>query len=321
MASIYETALEQRRQLLAGERDAATRLAQTYASAYDAVEAALKRLLLEIGDTTPTKQQLISLTQYRDLLTTLANVNDDLARRTGAQVASQQRQAFLAGADAARVQVDTLISTAGLNQLAYLPAPTDALAALTGLAADGSPLPELLRQSGNTTAQNVIDALTRGIAAGLDPARIAEIVKNVWGQSLARALRLSRTETLRAYRTGTLWAYQQSDVVTAWEWLAARSARTCPACLALDGRIFQLTEPMPAHVNCRCTMIPVVLDERTSKRTSGADWFANQSEAQKMKILGQRGYDAYKNGATLDQFLVWRDSDLWGKQALWAVPN
>lgn len=51
-----------------------------------------------------------------------------------------------------------------------------------------------------------------------------------------RALRISRTEMLRAYREATRRNYQANgDIVPGWRWLCAKQPRTCAARLAMDG--------------------------------------------------------------------------------------
>ncbi len=63
-----------------------------------------------------------------------------------------------------------------------------------------------------------------------------QAIRGRLGGNLVRALRISRTEMLRAYREATRRNYQANgDIVAGWRWLCAKQARTCAACLAMDG--------------------------------------------------------------------------------------
>jgi len=130
-----------------------------------------------------------------------------------------------------------------------------------------------------------------------------------------RALATARTEVNRVRRETTRQMYQaNSDVITGWEWVASKSARTCPACLALDGRVFDLDEVFPQHVNCRCTMIPVIDGIQRPPRQLGSDWFDQQSDEIKETIIGKDGVAAYNEGLVgLKDFVGWRNDKRFGK--------
>ena len=93
-----------------------------------------------------------------------------------------------------------------------------------------------------------------------------------------RAERIARTETIRGSNFSTEESYKASGVVEAKEWLTTKDERTDDECMQLDGKVIPLdtnfankgdtlggikldyenvTFP-PLHVNCRCTLIPVI---------------------------------------------------------------
>ena len=93
--------------------------------------------------------------------------------------------------------------------------------------------------------------------------------------NLTRALRISRTETLRAYREATHRTYQQnSDVIEGWYWLASLSSsgRTCAARIALHGTFHANDERMKTQVNCRCAQLPAVIGQPSPIKQSGSEW-------------------------------------------------
>ncbi|MGH2509660.1 MAG: phage minor head protein, partial [Ktedonobacteraceae bacterium] len=191
---------------------------------------------------------------------------------------------------------------------------TKAIASIVGATQAGSPLADLFAGFGNEAAANVAGVLTRGITLGQNPRTIAGDVANALGVSRARALTINRTEMLRAYRGANQETYRaNSDVVQQWRWTADKSARTCAACLAMDGQLFNLDVDMGSHPNCRCSPAPVTrswsdiladsgvdlsgLDDlEPPAPQSGADWFDQQDESTQRAILGNAKYAAYQNG-------------------------
>lgn len=77
-----------------------------------------------------------------------------------------------------------------------------------------------------------------------------------------RPYTIARTETVRAAAEGALLTYKDKKVERV-QWIAAISDRTCPTCLGLSNQIMTIQEArnrLPAHVMCRCTWIPVVIE-------------------------------------------------------------
>ena len=86
-----------------------------------------------------------------------------------------------------------------------------------------------------------------------DPNAFRHAGKTVFKTAQRRATLIARTETLRAHNEGRKVFYREVGV-TKVRWLVADDARTCPACRALNGKVFKLEEApdLPAHPNCRC---------------------------------------------------------------------
>lgn len=173
--------------------------------------------------------------------------------------------------------------------------------------------------------------LIRGIASGSNPrataARMVARARSGFNGGLTRALTIARTEMLDAHRAAAaLGQAQHADVLKGWTWGASMSGRTCPACLAMHGTEWALSDPGPeGHQNCRCTRIPLVksysdlgitgVTEPKSLLPDAGEYFVGLSKADQVSILGQRGYDAWSHGdfpmsswATKRQTDGWRDS-------------
>ena len=84
-----------------------------------------------------------------------------------------------------------------------------------------------------------------------------------------RAQKISVTEVTRAYAAGNESAWRASGVVEGKEWQTAADeiAAKCPICGPLHGKIVKLNESFgridrpPAHVSCRCWIVPVVIGD------------------------------------------------------------
>lgn len=189
----------------------------------------------------------------------------------------------------------------------------EVLAELLGMLADGTPLSQLLDELGPEAAALIKAALLEGIRNGDSAAVIARKINQAFDMPRWRALRIARTEVMRAYRQAVLHTYQEhSDVLKGWYWLSTLSTRTCAACWDLNGKFFPLTQEFfPSHVSCRCTSVPAVKDS-TFPGQSGADAFAALPPEQQLEVLGPSRYEMYQQGASLKDFTMLTRDKKWG---------
>ncbi len=144
----------------------------------------------------------------------------------------------------------------------------------------------LIREINKTTRDALRGTLADGFEEGEGIDKLKKRVKDVFATATtARAEAIARSESIRASNTASVEAYRQSGVVSAKEWLTERDDRACPFCLSVDGKFVDLDinffkegetitvgdqtlqveladvgEP-PLHTNCRCTTIPVIIQE------------------------------------------------------------
>jgi len=74
---------------------------------------------------------------------------------------------------------------------------------------------------------------------------------------------MARTETMYACNEGAKVRYAQHGIEKV-EWLTAWDDRVCPDCAALNGKVFTIAQapPCPLHVQCRCTLMPVIEEQK-----------------------------------------------------------
>ena len=127
----------------------------------------------------------------------------------------------------------------------------------------------------------LVDAVDEGL--GIEPT--ARNIKKLFGEAKkVRAVRIARTEILRAGNRASLEAFKQSRVVLAKEWFTALDERVCQWCnpmqgkrKALDNTFFNQGESLlgnkggllrlnfeeigepPLHPQCRCVLLPVTI--------------------------------------------------------------
>lgn len=316
MPDIIELADEFRDALLKQERVAAVRMIEVYGRIWSRISQQIAKLNRQIADARErgevvNQSWLFRQRRYGDLLHQVdermrrfVTIAEKTITREQAAAAKQAISDSIALMEAAADTADIPVS---FNRL-----PVAAVENMAGFLGDGSPLRSLLDQLPRSSRQIIEDGLIQAVALGISPAATARKIREGLGGNLTRALTISRTETLRAYRTATIQTYRaNADVVQGWTWRSARSRRSCAACIALDGTFHAITEPMKTHVRCRCTMIPSIRDVEVDK---GPDWFERQSAKTQREILGTDiGFEAFKEGKlSLEDFVGLERNAQWG---------
>lgn len=132
------------------------------------------------------------------------------------------------------------------------------------------------------TEKQLRASISKGIDQGESQDELQARIEAVMGAALTyRANRIAQTEVTRAQGFGDIEAWLQAGTVTGKEWYTAQDERVCPFCDSLDGTIISLDDNFlalgdvmrvggqelainyedvdepPAHVNCRCQLLPV----------------------------------------------------------------
>ena len=178
----------------------------------------------------------------------------------------------------------------------------------------------LLRPLPAEQAAVMRQTLIRGIAVGDNPRQAAALMLQRVGGGFDggrfRAENIARTEMLDSLRwAGSESRRQNANILQGWMWSSAKSSRSCPACLAMDGQVFDLDTPGPeGHPSCRCTAIPVPkswrelgfdVDEPVGIYQAGRDWFDEQPEKVQVAIMGPERLRRLRDGS-----LAWDDIPL-----------
>lgn len=263
---LYDVARRHRSALLSNERQAASEMVRVYGAIWQRLRAELLFLLEEMAQAQSEgvaidEAWLYRQTRYETLIRQAEAELRWFAQYASERVRQEQAAAVEAATANAEEQVRTILNKAGIST-SWVQLPADVLEDLVGFTGNGSPLRELLETFGSTAAQNIRDSLLEGVAQGWNPERTAAKVRQFFGGDLVRALRISRTETLRAYREATLRSYQANeDVVDGWIWNAACTERTCAMCVTGDTVV---SGPLPQKVFTRHYTGDIVIVETAS---------------------------------------------------------
>ena len=299
--------------------------AKTTQSILTAYQPARERLIKRI-DALVTAMQERDLTQTeimqwdraRELFRQIEIEVARLSGLTSKQITSgQDRLVAMAGDDAKAL---ALVSASNPGTVASIDASWDQLKpddveVLVGRMSDGSPLNDTLAKYGTETGDAIRRALQQAVATGMNPRATAALLAREVDVAGWKLLRIARSEQLNAYRSATLASYRANDdIISQWEWISAHQARTCLACLSLDGQKFDLTvEFQPTHPNCRCSSIPVVKGEPNRIRQTGTQYFDSLPDADKQSMMPAVAFDDYQAGRLqLGDFRHLRHDEDWG---------
>lgn len=333
MPTPHELAQSFRRELLQSDATALGRISGAYADSLtvilghlDALQA--ERIAAEAAGRSVGLGFLYAQQRLNTLLGQVSAELDRFATALGPAITADQAAAV----DLARNHATTLIQAqlpAGAPGIAvaFNRVPTGAVESLVGTLGDGSPLSALLAEIAPQGVAAAKRALVVGVATGAGPAQVARGLRDALGITLNRAQTISRQSILTSYRLSSLAVYaQNAETLSGWRWTCSRSSRTCPACLAQDGKVYPLSvQFFPGHVRCRCSPSPVT---KTNKELgidgpepppiyadTAADWFGRQDAATQERILGPSAYRAWSAGAitSLDQFVGVHEDPRWGQ--------
>jgi len=331
VATIQQIIATYQRQLANLDDAATARLLQSYQAAYTQLEAHQAALLAEIA----TMENVTSAAIYkRDRYQRLISETRRLMDRYGAVIEDQVRAdapgVMRLGTDQARDLIQGAFDGIPEPQRGSILAtfqvmPTDAIEAMTAALLEDSPLwTETLASFGDDAAQGIADELITHLLSGKNPIDTARAMMNVWGVPLTRALRIARTEHLRAFRAASLVNYQRNaHLLDGWRWHANLDVRTCMSCVNLHGTLFPLTETMSDHIAGRCVMIPEVKSLAEYglgqvgydlKEGDGERWFNEQPEKMQKGMMGPGKYEAWQaNKFKFSALSTAKQSKVWGR--------
>lgn len=125
---------------------------------------------------------------------------------------------------------------------------------------DGKTYSQRLYKNNTVIAERINNDISRMLYQKAEPNEIKKLLMKDFGISYNSADRLIRTETSKFFNSAAEDSYKAAGI-TEIEWLTEKDDRTCEICGPLDKQRFPIgTKNAPAHVSCRCTILPVIED-------------------------------------------------------------
>lgn len=320
MSDLDDLLKKHRQQIVAREEQAFREMLAAYEDIQRELKLSIRELVKKIKEA-KAEGKVISpswLYRQRRLRALLDQVEEQIVRfgkRVSPIVAREQQAAIRMSVRQTNELYSVTMGPAQAEKLGMLMNPA-AVETAVGMMGNGSPLLSYFEeQLAPKIAQKIKAEIVKAAALGTAFDKVARRLENVGGITRDRALTFARTEVSRVRRETQRQRYlADSDVIQGWEWAASSSLRTCPVCLAMDGKVFKLTEPFPGHPRCRCTMIPVLIGVPRPRRKLGSEWFEELDDERKEKILGQDAAAAYARGEfELKDLVGWKTDRRFGK--------
>lgn len=325
MSALDDAIARFRRRLAAREADTVRTMVAAYHGVEREIREELIALLFDLEEL-PLSARPAALRHRGRLAALERDIISELERITGRTYEQILREQGHSGRAAAADFIELLDVALGDRgaPVVWTRLNADAVAHVVAALQDASPLRDLIDELSPWSAKRVREELIRGVALGKNPRETAARVRGALGGSLTRAMTISRTETLRAYRAVTAEGYRRNaNVVKGWVWVSALDARTCPVCIALHGTFHSLDETMATHPNCRCSMAPATrtweelgitgIPDTAPTIELGTDWFDRQDVATRRRILGPSKFAAHERGLfRLGDLVGTRTSRAWG---------
>lgn len=175
-----------------------------------------------------------------------------------------------------------------------------AIQKLVGRTYDGSTLTKFFDRFKKQIADRARVELIEGFALGESNQLIAARISKVAGVARHRALTVSRTETVLAYRAAARDYYVQAGIKE-YVWLSALDTRTCLVCWNLHGRKFKTSRKIFSHPNCRCVILPKVPGQLAI--TTGPEKFAELEPGFQKEVLGAQRFELLQQGKKFGDFV------------------
>lgn len=139
-----------------------------------------------------------------------------------------------------------------------------------------------------TDRDTLINLITHGIENGDSVAQIRGSIQADFDNiTKSQAQRITRTEVLRASNQAALDAWDQSGVVEAKQWLTAGATDECAQyegqIETLHGSFYSgssefLDGDPPLHPNCKCVLLPVLINEKSYSAPVNQELYARIAE-------------------------------------------
>lgn len=246
-AAAYRQSIDNR------ERAAVRATLRAYRLAIAHADARIEQLRAGL-EARPSKEwRSYAIQQQERLRDTLEKQLTIAARSSGKEIDTQRVNAYADANKITRRAVGNALTAAGHAEVATAfqggiseRAINAALAQLTKKSA----VTDMLERHSKAGAKAAADRLITAVATGENPRKITGSIRASLQHESWKALRIARTEIIRAHTAGAMDLMRENpDITPMYEWVAETGA-ACAACLAEHGTISPVKVDPARHVNC-----------------------------------------------------------------------
>lgn len=302
----------QRRRLNALDADARRRMREAYGRTIARIEDELEVAVRLVEAYPGSEWRVMHEQRLRSLLGQVEAEYARFADDASAILRDAEVRAVSGGAQTAQeLAAASGVPGVGMGVAVNVPA----VERLVSSFAPGSPVRRVLDSYGTFGRKVIERELEAAIIGGKSPREASRIIRRTLGSGAtkARVDTLARSSIMDAYRSSLGEQFQaMKRPGDRYRRVAAKSTRTCLACLARDGEI---TDGIPSdfHLNCRCIfhLVPagVVLPYER-----GEDWLRGQPAAKVQPMFpASDAYRAWARGEVpLSAFVGVHRDPAWG---------
>lgn len=231
-------------------------------------------------------------------------------------------------------RVAAAVTSASMGSAAVLPVPAVLDRLASNAVIQGAAQGQWWAKQADDVAFKFSTAVRQGIAAAEANQQIVQRVREVMQVSKANAAALVQTSTATIANDARQAVFDANeDIVLRYRAVATLDTHTCTTCAPLDGLEWtkagtpvgghKFPRPTyPLHFNCRCLLIPVVLDGPPGGKRASTDgpvdasltfdkWLERQTPERQNDILGPGRADLYRKGTiTLSDLVTGRGRPL-----------
>lgn len=215
-------------------------------------------------------------------------------------------------------EVSAKVTTASIAPNALLPTESMMASIASGSIVQGATQGQWWNKQSSELSFRFSGAVRQGLAGAETNAQIINRVRQVMNVSRSNAAALVQTSVATVANDARQAVFERNqDIIRKYRAVATLDTHTCVKCAPLDGKEWEpdgegighsLPFPnYPLHFNCRCLLIPVVLDDPIGGRRASSDgevsarltfegWLKRQSTEKQSDILGKGRADLWRKG-------------------------
>ncbi|MBP6468910.1 MAG: NUDIX domain-containing protein [Chloroflexi bacterium] len=311
-----------RSQLIHADAQAIMAMTRAWTGVESALQTAVANLAQQIADLKAKGEdipqwKLWQMSQYQSLLAQIAGEMNKYSQQAIGDIKDQQIKAQQMGEKHAKQMLAAAMAGQRSLGTSFDKLPAGAVENIAAIAQAGRPLNKLLENAYPTAVAGLTHELLYGTAVGRNPRETARVaIRKGLAQGLNHILLVARDQQIRNYREMVRQRYKASSVVYGYMRLAARNTRTCLACIALDGTVYDTGQVMALHPQDRCSMVPLVEGFPLPQIKPASEWFKSLDEDEQRRMMGDGRYEAWRDGLfDFRQLVTVGHHPVWGPSA------